>query len=353
MTAVMPCAGLVDDPSRFRIDRRGGFASVGKMEIMEKWNRKRVATWATTISLGIWLPVALAQNYFRYNAYILPLCGLVLALLCISLALTGSAASETLHNLHHGFGATKPLEYLLLISLGGGIVIVLLGSGEWYAIRKSQQHVADLRKSDSARPPSTAAPIPEAIAPVASISAEPADADQPPRARKEIGVSTERSKPSGTPPTVGAVTQGPCSIAQIGGSNNQASGGTCAPPDRAFTDEQRSKFVAALSDKPTFSVEFESPAGEPARYGRQIAAALVGWPVDTASLGITELSLDRAIAIQLEAGTVVIGFGNIANARVLRDALRASGVKPVPAIIGMRGIAENGVSIFIPRLEPF
>jgi hypothetical protein len=99
--------------------------------------------------LSIWLPIALAQNYFRYNAYILPVCGLALALLCTLLILTGKTVSEKIHAFHQGFGTRKPLEYFLVIAGIGGLLLLVLGGGEWYVIRKSAEHVAELKKSDS------------------------------------------------------------------------------------------------------------------------------------------------------------------------------------------------------------
>jgi hypothetical protein len=116
---------------------------------MANWNRKRIAGWAAAIVLSIWLPIALAQNYFRYNAYILPVCGLALALLCTLLILTGKKASEKIHAFHQGFGIRRPLEYFLIIAGIGGLLLLVLGGGEWYAIRKSTEHVAELKKSDS------------------------------------------------------------------------------------------------------------------------------------------------------------------------------------------------------------
>jgi hypothetical protein len=154
-------------------------------------------------------------------------------------------------------------------------------------------------------------------------------------------------------PAVGSITQtqAPCSggIAVGGGTAN---GGNCGPPpDREFTDAQLNQIVAALSNTAHFSIDFESPDGEPLRYGRKIATAFSGWPIETVGLGITVFRFNLAAPGQLPPGTVLVGYGNIANARTLRHALGAAGI--TAAVINMGGLKEDEVALYIPRNEPF
>ncbi len=131
---------------------------------MATWNGKRVAGCATAIVLSIFIPVAIDQGYFRHNAYILPIAGLVAASLFAGLILNSPAVSGRIQSFHHGFGVAHPLKYLLTVATAGGCVILALGGGEWYAIHTSLKHVAELRRADSlasapALPPA-AQPIP-------------------------------------------------------------------------------------------------------------------------------------------------------------------------------------------------
>src|SRR5579871_2906781 len=114
-----------------------------------KWNRPRIAAWAGAIVLSICIPVAIDQAYFRYNAYILPIVGLLVVLVYGGLIVTMHGISTKIHTFHQGFGIAHPWKYILTISVCGGIVILLLVSGEWYAVQKSKDHVATLRKHDS------------------------------------------------------------------------------------------------------------------------------------------------------------------------------------------------------------
>jgi len=75
---------------------------------------------------------------------------------------------------------------------------------------------------------------------------------------------------------IGSVTQGPCSVLQSGGSNNQATGGNCLPPERHLTSSQADELAnaAALIPAPQkISVE-SCNMPECERFADEIYAAL-------------------------------------------------------------------------------
>jgi hypothetical protein len=157
-----------------------------KMYSMAKWNRRRISAIAGALVLAIWIPVALAQNYFRYNAWILPVTGLLAVLFYGVLAVTAPSASAKINDFHRGFGTANPLRYLAVIAVIGGSLIALLGGGEWYAIRKSQAHVVALRTADSPKPPlpSTPAPKQPIVKAIRQGNGEPGKTPKPSEATK-------------------------------------------------------------------------------------------------------------------------------------------------------------------------
>jgi len=56
--------------------------------------------------------------------------------------------------------------------------------------------------------------------------------------RPKAPTPVQPAPPVGNSGSVGTLTQGPCSVAQIGGSNNQATGGNCGPPPPKLTWSQ-------------------------------------------------------------------------------------------------------------------
>jgi hypothetical protein len=113
----------------------------------ESWHRKRVATCLGAIVLSIWIPVAIDQAYFRYNTYILPVVGLAAIILYLGLLRTSKPVHGYVTALHARF-AGKPLPYLVIVGGCMGLIILLVGGGEWLAIRASEAHVARIRKID-------------------------------------------------------------------------------------------------------------------------------------------------------------------------------------------------------------
>jgi hypothetical protein len=130
-----------------------------KMGQMPKRNRRWISGLAGTLVLAVWIPVALAQNYFRYNAWILPVTGLIAVLFYGALYVTSPTALAKLDALHRNIGTANPLKYAAFIAIVGGAVIAILGFGEWYAMQKSQEHVSELKKADTPK----IAPIPPAL----------------------------------------------------------------------------------------------------------------------------------------------------------------------------------------------
>jgi len=166
---------------------------------MAKWNRRRLSAVAGTLVLAIWIPVALAQNYFRYSAYILPVTGLLAVVFYGVLWVTAPSISGKINDFHHKFGTENPLRYTAIVAIIGGALILLLGMGEWYAINKSQQHVGELRKADAPYP---AVPPPAQPA-VPSGRAEPQLAQAAPiKKRKTDRVGSSQSSRIGDDNTV-------------------------------------------------------------------------------------------------------------------------------------------------------
>jgi len=137
----------LDSGEQFRIWDNGGMDN-GPGVPKAKLDRKRIAGWLAAIVLSIWIPVAIDQAYFRYNAYILPVIGLVAAILYAFLIITSPNIAKKIHSFHSSFGTVHPWNYLAVIGASGAIIVVVLGIGEWYAIRKSKEHVATLKKTD-------------------------------------------------------------------------------------------------------------------------------------------------------------------------------------------------------------
>jgi len=106
-----------------------------------------MATWAAAIVLTLALPVALDQGYFRYNPYILPILGLIAVLLYLGLAVTSGTCKKIIKYLY-----LKSPRFSLIGFIVIGVTIVgLLGICEWFALRKSIDHVNELHAEDKAR----------------------------------------------------------------------------------------------------------------------------------------------------------------------------------------------------------
>lgn len=114
---------------------------------MAKW-KKRVAGWLGVVVLSLCIPIAIDQGLFRYNAYILPVFGILAAVLCLGLLITSRPSQHRIRILHARFSKT-PLAHALIVGGCMGTLILLMVLGGWLAIRSSKSHVATLRKQDA------------------------------------------------------------------------------------------------------------------------------------------------------------------------------------------------------------
>ena len=318
------------------------------MEAMAHWNRKRIAGVAAAIMLSIWLPVALAQNYFRYNAYILPLCGLALVLLCIWLGLTGKYALGKIHAFHHGFGATRPFEYMLIMAGCGGLLVVALCGGEWFAIHKSQQHAAELRKADLPKPPTT---IPVSAAKAQQNVPTPPTSHATGRPRKVTANPAPRENGAPKLPTVGGINQGPCGVVLVGGTQNTANGGNCNPlPVRSLTDAQKQgirDFIASIPPSVSVSVGSVYGSGDASNYAIEFFPLFDGRHLNTqvtpdirTGFPATDMFTDVLVATTTENDSAV-EYRN-----KLVDVLNHLGVK-ARRVNGDTSIASGNIELLI------
>src|SRR5882672_1877470 len=132
----------------------------------------------------------------------------------------------------------------------GGIILsmVTIGLIVWAALVPAQ-------KPNAATAPSTETSKPTDVP---TIQKEPKDQPAPAATSKptpekpQPPVGKNRSSANGThaagdnSAAIGSVNQGPCSVLQAGGSNNQATGGNCAPQPR-LPSEKISQLATSLS----------------------------------------------------------------------------------------------------------
>lgn len=128
------------------------------------WTRERFLALGTAVVMTIALPISIDQGYFRYNAYALPILGLLAAILYIALFLTIPAVKDyarKIYAINRGV-ATIHGTLLLAILLGGMTV------GFRAALNKSNSHVEETRQEDAAAraaqnsPPTLVLPNPQA-----------------------------------------------------------------------------------------------------------------------------------------------------------------------------------------------
>jgi len=107
--------------------------------------RKRILSLATAIILSIGIPLVFYQEYFKYNAYLLPIVGLIAVLLYIGFFLTRSAFIEWLRVYYK---KRPKLSMVLFIGAVPCLVIIIVYA-EWFAIVKSKEHVDNLKTRDN------------------------------------------------------------------------------------------------------------------------------------------------------------------------------------------------------------
>ena len=112
---------------------------------MRNWqNRERWAALAGAIVLTLVLPIAIDQGYVRYNAYLLPILGLLACILYVAFFATGEWAS----GIRNGVVARYRYVGLILTICSGCLVGGLVAYGWYVALDASKKHVASLRVSE-------------------------------------------------------------------------------------------------------------------------------------------------------------------------------------------------------------
>jgi hypothetical protein len=344
------------------------FRMCAKMDSVAKWNRKRIAGWVAATVMSVWIPVAIDQAYFRYNAYILPVVGLIAALAYAGLILTSPAISSRIESFHHGFGVANPLKYILAASSAGALFILLLGGGEWYAIKKSQEHVTALKTNDSSKP-STPVPITQHTPTTASNalpqprgnvnnktvpapSANPSPIPALPRSpltqpnSTDSASSGQQKKPAG-----GVVNNAPGGIANSG-SIGQATVVNNGPPPAIVTwhtepNKQGSKYIdikLSVDRTPTipaFIAECDVPCHG---VGAWVLSATAGYIVDVESHGYL-VPGQPSKAVMLMTSPKPIGFGS--------DILWSiESVTGAPIIIKSVGLLPENQAKLLPLAPP-
>lgn len=151
------------------------------------WNRERLLMIGTAVLMTIALPISIDQGYFRYNAYVLPILGLVAASLYIVFLLTMPAVKEygrQIHAVNRRIG--KCLGILLLV-----ILLCCLTEGFHVALDKSKTYVEEAHKADAATRVIQGAPHP----PMNLTSTPPATMATSPNANPLANKHEEKSSP--------------------------------------------------------------------------------------------------------------------------------------------------------------
>jgi hypothetical protein len=151
--------------------------------------------------------------------------------------------------------ATHPRYGMRRLWVGSGLIcMAFLAFGIFLSLHKKE--LADTSTGAKAPPPETLSPKsepPVVIPPPSEPAAKPVDkaSAKPKEVDHAATKSTEPPKalqvaPPGTV-TTGPVTTGPCPVIQIGGSNNQAIGGSCEPPSRHISKERHDELKMIFS----------------------------------------------------------------------------------------------------------
>lgn len=166
-----------------------------------KWNRKRIGALAAAFVLTICLPVAIDQGYFRYSSYFLPLGGLAAVVAYVGLCLTSKPVGRWLRGLHERF-QNRPLAYLVIVGTMMAVIFLVLVGGATFAISKSREHVAELRRREQQSP--TPSPRVTATAPEITTK-EPVEPPKPPK----VILRKHQSSPEANPPAVALTANQP------------------------------------------------------------------------------------------------------------------------------------------------
>ena len=106
------------------------------------YKRERWAALAGAIMITIALPIAIDQGYVRDNPYLLPMIGLVAALLYIGFFVT----TDFFVKLARSFYERNRMLSLMTFVIIGAFFGAVLGAAEWFTIVKSKEHILTLKK---------------------------------------------------------------------------------------------------------------------------------------------------------------------------------------------------------------
>jgi len=174
--------------------------------------------------VSVFIPVAIDQGYFRYNAWILPTLGLAVALLYTGMALTSRPVKDRWGALHVKFKHAKPIAYWSITISLGIVIIVLLAIGSLFSFRLSREHVAYLRSKDT---PSIS-PLGQSSITAKTVSPPTPSAPQSPSLPSSVPTSSHRSEThEAKSPAIGSTkTQDHHNVSQAYGVQTIAPGGT-------------------------------------------------------------------------------------------------------------------------------
>jgi hypothetical protein len=108
------------------------------------WSRERWAASAGAAVLTIALPVAIDQGYFRHNAYVLPVLGLVALLVYLGLFVTSETCKSYALALKKRFEKRHRVHGLLIFACAGAFVGMLIGVCFWLALKESRKHIVEM-----------------------------------------------------------------------------------------------------------------------------------------------------------------------------------------------------------------
>ena len=231
-------------------------------------------------------PVAIDQAYFRYNAYVLPVVGLIAIVLYLGLALTSQRVRQKVHSLHSDF-IERPLIYALVVGSFLGLLILLLGAGEWASIQASKAHRAELHAKDN--PPVTTAGGPPATSKEPALpltdkfkartpTVEPAKPHRAAPKKQETPAQARDTPSSSGGTTTSPVTVQPGAVASFGQQGGQTAGiinnnGPRTPTLPVPLQEDLASLMAPYTG--SFEVVISAPATYMTEaFGNAMAAAL-------------------------------------------------------------------------------
>ncbi len=167
---------------------------------------------------------------------------------------------------------------------------------------------------------------------------------------------TNTSSPNINGPAVGSITQGPGSIAQVGGTGNQATVNNYPPP-RRLSAQQKNDFVECIKARPgRFSIGAISNNGEAYRYAQDWREVFMsaGWEIEHKDIPIQIFMIGggmwSGVHINVHDASVVEGQVALANDSPEKS-LYECGTKvsfpPITAIIPYKDTPTGTVRVMV------